>query len=69
MTTLRKQVEQMARNAKKAGFSRNKAFRHAPTKPSLRDMFMAEYDRYQPRDMGGNPAGFDPDEDYIEGRM
>lgn len=50
MTTLRKQVEQMARNAKKAGFSRNKAFRHAPTKPSLRDMFMAEYDRYQPRE-------------------
>jgi len=47
--TLKKQVEQMARNAKKAGFSRNKALRHAPTKQSLRDIFMAEYDRYQPR--------------------
>ena len=48
--TPRKQVEQMARNAKKAGFSRNKAYRHAPTKESLRTIFMAEYDRYQPRD-------------------
>ena len=45
----KKQVEQMARNAKKAGFSRNKALRHAPTKESLLKVFMDEYDRYQPR--------------------
>ena len=50
--TLRKQVEQMARNAKKAGFARSKALRHAPIKSSLRDIFMAEYDRYQPRNKG-----------------
>ena len=49
MVTIKRQVEDMARRAKKAGFSRNKALRHAPTKPSLRDAFMAEYDRYQPR--------------------
>lgn len=47
--SLRKQAVQMARNAKKAGFSRNKALRHAPTKPSLKKIFMDEYDRYQPR--------------------
>ena len=49
MATARKQLEDMARNAKKAGFSRNKAMRHAPIEPRLRLIFMAEYDRYQPR--------------------
>ncbi len=47
--TVGKQVKQMARNAKKAGFSRNKALRHAPIKEDLREIFMDEYDRYQPR--------------------
>ena len=46
----KKQIKQMARNAKRAGFSRNKAERHAPPKSHpLHDVFMAEYDRYQPR--------------------
>jgi len=49
MATVRNQLEDMARRAKKAGFSRNKAIRHAPIEPKLRDIFMAEYDRYQPR--------------------
>ena len=49
MATVRKQLEDMAQRAKKAGFSRNKAMRHAPVKPRLRDIFMNEYDRYQPR--------------------
>ena len=45
MNTITKQVEEMGRNAKHAGFSRNKASRHAPVVPSLHKKFMAAYDR------------------------
>jgi len=43
-------IKQTARVAKKEGYSREKALRVAPNaKPIYLETFMAEYDRYQPR--------------------
>ena len=47
--TIRKDLERMARQAKKKGWSREKAARLAPPKDTLHHIFMTEFDRYQPR--------------------
>lgn len=40
------QIKRFARNAKKAGKDRDKL---APTKQPFRDIYFAEWDRYQPK--------------------
>ena len=74
--TINSQLKQMASNAKQLGFSRNKAFRHAPIEEKRRKIFMDEYDRYQPRtaeemesaEYESAIADDMADEDYCEGR-
>jgi len=49
MATMTETVKKMARKAKRDGYSRDKAHRCAPTKPHLHDVFMTEFDRFNPR--------------------
>ena len=46
---IKRQIEQMARHAKKAGWTRKKAEKTAPSKEPLRSVFLDEFDRYHPR--------------------